>query len=64
MPSPSSFPCPCSPVSQSPANVPDDSRQVPLSAESQAMLEAGIRSAKEHDPVYLGSFAQYADDDE
>jgi len=51
-------------VSQSPANVPDDSRQVPLSAESQAMLEAGIRSAKEHDPVYLGSFAQYADDDE
>jgi hypothetical protein len=29
------------------------------------MLEAGIRSAQEHpEGIYLGSFAQYADDDE
>lgn len=34
-----------------------------LSAASKAMLEAGIRSAQEKPSVYLGSFAQYTDDD-
>lgn len=36
----------------------------PLSAESRRLLEEGIESAKNSEPVYLGSFAQYADDDD
>jgi hypothetical protein len=40
-----------------------DHIQVPLSAESRAMLEAGIRSAQEKPSVDRGSFAQYANDD-
>jgi hypothetical protein len=39
-------------------------RLQPLSARSRAELEVGIRSAKVEPSVYLGSFAQYADDDE
>ncbi len=34
-----------------------------LSAESKAMLDAGIASAKQGPNVYLGSFASYLDDD-
>jgi hypothetical protein len=40
-----------------------DPNYVPLSPEAWAQLEAGIRSAKEKPSVYLGSFAQYADDE-
>jgi hypothetical protein len=40
-----------------------DPNDVPLSDESRAQLEAGIRSAKDHPGIYLGSFAQYADDE-
>jgi len=36
----------------------------PLSPEARKALEEGIESAKNSKPVYLGSFAQYADDDE
>lgn len=36
----------------------------PLSPESRKLLEEGIESAKNSEPVYLGSFAQYADDDD
>lgn len=44
-------------------------RNAPLSPESRAALDEGIRSAKADieagkPPIYLGSFAQYADDDE
>ena len=37
---------------------------VPPSPEAMAALVAGIKSAKEQPPIYRGSFAQYADDDE
>ncbi len=57
-------PNPCSPVTVS-RDDDDDYVQVPLSAESRAMLEAGIRSAKKcPEGISRGSFAQYADDDE
>jgi len=44
-------------------------RNTPLSPESRAALDEGIRSAKADieagkPPIYLGSFAQYADDDD
>lgn len=62
MPSPSTAPCPCTPVNDS-RECSDD--YVPPSAEELAALDAGIQSAKEcPEGIYLGSFAQYADDDE
>ena len=42
-----------------PSNVSPDYAPEPLSAKALAALEAGIRSAKEHPSVYLGSFAKY-----
>lgn len=36
----------------------------PLSPESEAALDAGIRSGRAEESVYLGSFAKYADDDQ
>lgn len=35
-----------------------------LSPEARAALEAGLESARTQPSVYLGSFAQYADDDD
>jgi len=39
-------------------------QNTPLSPEAKAALDAGIKSAQEHPAVSLGSFAQFADDDE
>lgn len=36
----------------------------PLSQESYLALQAGLKSAREQAPVYLGSFAQFADDED
>ena len=33
-----------------------------LSPEALAALDAGLESARRHPPVYIGSFARYADD--
>ena len=63
MPLPSVAPCPCTPVIDS-RECSSDYVQVPLSAESRAMLERGIRDVQEGRTYDLGSFAQYADDDE
>ena len=38
--------------------------QQPLSPEAKAALDAGIKSAQEQTLVYLGSFAQYADEED
>jgi hypothetical protein len=58
---PSVAPRSCSPVIDS-RECRSDYPQVPLSAESRAMLEAGIRSALEQPLVDRPSYAQYADD--
>jgi hypothetical protein len=39
-------------------------KNTPLSKEAQTALDAGLKSAMESEPVYHGSFAQYADDDD
>ncbi len=38
-------------------------QHTPLSPEAKAALEAGLKSAKDRESVYIGSFAKYADDE-
>ena len=42
-------------------NIAEELKDESLSPEARTALEAGLKSAKESPPVYLGSFAQYAE---